>query len=154
MIDKNINEFEILDERPVELNKEEFFKVLAKNESLDLTVKRIGKTYTSKWKNEKDKDYPSGFFIDYGFSVDNVEYEVGISYNVGVPIEEDVFKLTSGMNLFKILSVAVDLSKANTIKVSKGFIEEKLTGLKFKATLKTGFNGFVINPVRRLDSFE
>ena len=151
MIDENINEFEILDERPVELNKEEFFKIMAKNESLDLTVKRIGRTYTSKWKNDKEKDYPSGFFIDYGFKLNNIDYEVGISYNVGVPVDEETFILTSGMNIFKILAVAIDLSKANTIKVSKKFIEDKLTGLRFKATLRTGFNGFVIKPIRKLN---
>ena len=91
MLEDN-NDFEILTEKPVELDKEEFFKYLAKNETLDLTVKRIGKTYVSKWKNDKD-EYPSGFFIDYGFSINNNDFEVGISYNLGIPREEDVFIL-------------------------------------------------------------
>lgn len=148
------NDFEILTEKPVELEKEEFFRKLIKNDSLDLTVKRIGKTYTSKWKNDRD-EYPSGFFIDYGFSIDNVEYEVGINYNVGKPIEEDVFVLTSGMNIFKILEIAIDLSKADKIRVSKRFIDEKLTGIRFKATYGTGFNGgFIIKPIKVLDSLE
>lgn len=147
------NDFEILTEKPVELEKEEFFKYLAKNETLDLTVKRIGKTYVSKWKNDKD-EYPSGFFIDYGFSINGNDYEVGISYNLGIPIEEDVFILKSGMNIFKILEIAIDLSKAKEIKVSKKFIEETLTGIRFKAALGSGFNGFIIKPVKRLDNLE
>jgi len=145
------NDFEILTEKPVELDKEEFFRCLAKNGTLDLTVKRIGKTYTSKWKNERENDYPSGFFIDYGFVIKDTDFEVGISYNLGVPIEEDVFILTSGMNIFKILEIAIDLSKAKEVKVSKKFIEEKLTGIRFKAALGSGFNGFIIKPVERLE---
>ena len=152
MLEDN-NDFEILTEKPVELDKEEFFKYLAKNETLDLTVKRIGKTYVSKWKNDKD-EYPSGFFIDYGFSINNNDFEVGISYNLGIPIEEDVFILKSGMNIFKILEIAIDLSKAKEIKVSKKFIEETLTGIRFKAALGSGFNGFIIKPIRRLDNLE
>ena len=150
MIEEEID-FEILTEKQVELDKEEFFRCLAKNGTLDLTVKRIGKTYTSKWKNDKQNDYPSGFFIDYGFAIDNTDFEVGISYNVGVPLEEDVFELTSGMNIFKILEIAIDLSKAKEVKVSKKFIEEKLTGIRFKAALGSGFNGFIIKPVERLE---
>lgn len=141
--------FKVLSEKPVELKKEEFFRLLAKQD-LDLTVKRVGKTYISKWKNDKE-EYPSGFFIDYGFSLDETDYEVGISYNVGVPISEETFILTSGMNIFKILAVAIDLSKAKEIEVSKKFIDEKLTGIKFKGTLDSGFNGFIIRPLGRLD---
>lgn len=151
MLKDNEIDFEILTEKPVELKKEEFFKCLAKNGTLDLTVKRIGKTYTSKWKNEKEDDYPSGFFIDYGFEIKETDFEVGISYNVGIPLEEDVFVLTSGMNIFKILGIAIDLSKAKEVKVSKKFIDETLTGIRFRAALGSGFNGFIINPVKLLD---
>ena len=148
------NDFEIITEKPIELEKEEFFRYLAKNETLDLTVKRIGKTYTSKWKNEKEDEYPSGLFIDYGFSINNTDYEVGISYNLGIPIEEDFFILSSGMNIFKILEIAIDLTKAKEIKVSKKFIDETLTGIRFKAALGSGYNGFIIKPVRRLNNLE
>ncbi len=146
------NDFEIITEKPIELEKEEFFRFLAKNETLDLTVKRIGKTYTSKWKNEKEEEYPSGFFIDYGFNIKETDFEVGISYNVGVPVDEDVFELTSGMNIFKILEIAIDLKRVEKAKFSKKFIEESLVVIKFKATLGTGFNGgFIIKPLKRLD---
>ena len=151
MLDKEID-FEILTEKPVELDKEEFFKCLAKNGTLDLTVKRIGKTYTSKWKNDREDEYPSGCFIDYGFVIKDTDFEVGISYNLGIAVEEDVFELTSGMNIFKILAVAIDLSKAKKIKVSKKFIDETLTGIRFKAALGSGFNGFIIKPVKRLEN--
>lgn len=149
-IEENNTYFEVLTEKPVELKKDEFFKLLAKQD-LDLTILRVGKTYISKWKNEKANDFPSGCFIDYGFNIDNVEYEVGISYNLGVPIDEETFILSSGMNIFKILNIATDLSKAKEIKVSKKFIEESLTGIRFKATLDSGFNGFVIRPLGRIE---
>lgn len=149
MNDEINNDFEILTEKPVELKKDEFYRLLAKQD-LDLTVLRVGKTYISKWKNDKE-EYPSGLFIDYGFKLDEVDYEVGISYNLGVPISDETFKLTEGMNLFKILAIAIDLSKAKEIKVSKKFIDEKLTGIKFKGTLDSGFNGFIIRPLGRID---
>lgn len=151
MIEDEID-FEILAEKPVELDKEEFYKCLAKNGTLDLTVKRIGKTYISKWKNDKQNDYPSGFFIDYGFNIKETDFEVGISYNVGVPVKEELFEITSGMNIFKILEIAVDLKRVEKAKFSKKFIEESLVGIKFKATLGTGFNGgFIIKPLERLE---
>ena len=143
--------FKVLTEKPIELEKEEFFRIFIKNDSLDLTVKRVGKTYISKFKNDLGFK-PSGFFIDYGFKLDETEYEIGISYNVGIPIKEETFKLTSGMNIFKILEIAIDLSKAKEIEVSKKFIDEKLTGIRFKATYGTGFNGgFIIKPIRLID---
>ena len=151
MIEDEID-FEILAEKPVELDKEEFYKCLAKNGTLDLTVKRIGKTYISKWKNDKQKDYPSGFFIDYGFNIKETDFEVGISYNVGVPVKEELFEITSGMNIFKILEIAIDLERVEKAKFSKKFIEESLVGIRFKATLGTGFNGgFIIKPLERLE---
>ena len=151
MLDKEID-FEILTEKPVELDKEEFFRCLAKNGTLDLTVKRIGKTYTSKWKNDREDEYPSGCFIDYGFVIKDTDFEVGISYNLGIAVEEDVFELTSGMNIFKILEIAIDLKRVEKAKFSKKFIEESLVGIKFKATLGTGFNGgFIIKPLERLE---
>ena len=41
-------DFKILSEKPVELEKEEFFRMLIKNDSLDLTIKKVGKTHISK----------------------------------------------------------------------------------------------------------
>ena len=153
-IEENIDEFEVLSEKPVELDKDEFFKYLIKNDFLDLTILRIGKTYISKFKNDEGFK-PSGFFIDYAFKLNGNEYQVGISYNLGIPLEEDVFKISSGMNIFKILEIAIDLSKAKEIKVSKKFIDEKLTGIRFKATYGKGYNGsFIIKPVKRLDTLE
>ena len=65
---------------------------------LTLTISRLGVTFTSKWKNDKGET-PSGFFIDYNFSTDGHDYTVGIYYNVGIPISEETFILTSGMNI-------------------------------------------------------
>lgn len=144
-------DFKILSEKPVELEKEEFFRMLIKNDSLDLTIKKVGKTHISKYKNDLGVN-PSGFFIDYGFKLDETEYEIGIFYNVGIPVKEDVFKLTSGMNIFIISEIAIDLSKAKEIEISKKFIDEKLTGIRFKATYGTGYNGgFIIKPVKLID---
>lgn len=101
----------IVTEKAIELKKNEFFKILTKSDGLILTIERLGNTYISKFKNDKGVK-PSGFFIDYSFTYENKDYEVGITYNVGVPIAEETFLLTSGMNIFKILGVATDLSRS------------------------------------------
>ena len=141
---------EITVEKAIELTKEEFFNMLKKEpEGLALTVERVGKTFKSKWKNDNGT-ISSGCFIDYTFTKDSKNYEVGISYNLGVPIAEEKFKLTSGMNIFKILAVATDLSKAEEIKVTKEFITDTLTGVKFIGEIDSGFNGFIIKPLKKL----
>ena len=158
MIENRTNEtsledgLEIVTEKAVEIKKQEFFKMLAKSEKgLDLTIERLGNTYISKFKNDKGVK-PSGFFIDYSFTYNKTDYQVGITYNVGVPIEEETFILTSGMNIFKILAVATDLTKADKIKVTKQFLENKLTGLKFNAEIGTSYNGgLLIEPVKKLE---
>ncbi len=141
----------IVTTKAVELNKQEFYKILAKSDGLLLTIERLGNTYISKFKNDKGVK-PSGFFIDYSFSYENKDYEVGITYNVGVPIAEETFLLKSGMNIFKILAVATDLSKAKEIEVTKEFLERKLTGLKFSAEVGTSYNGgMLIDPVKKIE---
>lgn len=141
----------IVTTKAVELNKQEFYKILAKSDGLILTIERLGNTYISKFKNDKGVK-PSGFFIDYSFSYENKDYEVGITYNVGVPIAEETFLLKSGMNIFKILAVATDLSKAKEIEVTKDFLERKLTGLKFSAEVGTSYNGgMLIDPVKKIE---
>ena len=141
----------IVTEKAIELKKNEFFKILTKSDGLVLTIERLGNTYISKFKNDKGVK-PSGFFIDYSFTYENKDYEVGITYNVGVPIAEETFLLTSGMNIFKILGVATDLSRAEEVEVTKQYLENKLTGLKFKAEIGTSYNGtFLINPVGKVE---
>lgn len=141
----------IVTTKAVELNKQEFYKILAKSDGLILTIERLGNTYISKFKNDKGVK-PSGFFIDYSFSYENKDYEVGITYNVGVPIAEETFLLKSGMNIFKILAVATDLTKAKEIEVTKEFLERKLTGLKFSAEVGTSYNGgMLIDPVKKIE---
>ena len=143
--------FEVILEESEEITKERFFKMLAsKEDGLTLTIDRLGNTYTSKWKNDKGET-PSGFFIDYTFSIDDKDYQVGINYNVGVPISEETFILTSGMNIFKILAVAIDLSTAKQIKVTKSFLIDKLEGLTFQGELGQGFNSFIIKPIKRIE---
>ncbi len=142
---------EIITEKAVELKKDEFFNMLKREpKGLELTVDRVGKVYKSKWANDNGK-YPSGCFIDYSFTKDSTDYEVGISYNLGLPVAEDTFKLTSGMNIFKILEVAIDLSKAEEIKVTKDFIDKTLTGIKFIGEIDSGYNGFIIKPVKLIE---
>ena len=141
----------IVTTKAVELNKQEFYKILAKSDGLILTIERLGNTYISKFKNDKGVK-PSGFFIDYSFNYENKDYEVGITYNVGVPIAEETFLLKSGMNIFKILAVATDLTKAKEIEVTKEFLERKLTGLKFSAEVGTSYNGgMLIDPVKKFE---
>ena len=150
MNNNKIEGLEITVEKPIGLNKEEFFNILKKEpEGLALTIERVGKTFKSKWTNDNGTT-SSGCFIDYTFTKDSKNYEVGISYNLGVPISEETFKLTSGMNIFKILAVATDISRAEEIKVTKQFIEDTLTGVKFIGEIDSGFNSFIIKPVKRL----
>lgn len=144
--------FEIVTEKAIELDKKQFFKMLAAAEKgLILTIERVGNTYISKFKNDKGIR-PSGFFIDYSFLKDSKKYEIGISYNVGKPIAEETFKLTSGMNIIKILSIVnPNIKKAEEVKVTKKYIEDSLTGIKFKAEIGTAYNGgFLIEPVELL----
>lgn len=147
--EETVEEFEIVATKRTEIDKEKFFKLLAKHEEIILTIDRIGKVGQSKFKNNKGF-YPYGCFIDYNFSVENTDYEIGIYYNLGVPTAEDKFILTSGFYIFKLLEIVVDLSEADEIAVNETFISNKLTGIKFKATLGSSKNGFYIKPVELL----
>lgn len=144
-----VEEFEIVATKRTEINKEDFFKLLAKHEELILTIDRIGKVGKSKYKNNKGI-YPYGCFIDYTFTAENVDYEIGIYYNLGVATPENKFILTSGFYIFKLLEIVVDLSQAEEIAVNEEFISNKLTGIEFKATLGTSKNGFYIKPIELL----
>jgi len=150
--ENNDEGFKVLSEKPKEIDQEEFFKFLIKNDSLNLTIKRVGKTFISKVNKNNEGIKPSRFFIDYVFKVNGNEYQVGISYNVGVPVDEETFILTYRMNLFKILEVVIDLERVEKAEFTKKFIEEKLTGLRFKATYGKGSNGgYIIKPIRKLE---
>lgn len=151
--EETVQGFKIVKEKPIELKKKDFFKMLAAaEEGLILTIERVGNTYISKFKNDKGIR-PSGFFINYSFTKDSKLYEIGISYNVGKPIAEETFKLTSGMNLIKILGIVnSDFKKAEEVEVTKKFIEDSLTGIKFKAEVGTAYNGgFLIEPTELLE---
>ena len=152
MNENNIEGLEIVTTKAVELEKKDFFKLLAKSEEgLTLTIDRVGNTFKSKYANDNGK-YPSGIFIDYTFTAEKTDYEIGIYYNLGVPISEKKFKLTSGMNIFKIIGVATDISKAEEIKVTEEFIQDTLTGVKFLAEIGTSYNGgFLIEPISLID---
>ena len=143
-------EFEIVATKRTKIDKDKFFKLLAKHDTLNLTIDRVGKVGKSKFKNN-DGVYPYGCFIDYYFSVENTDYEIGIYYNLGVPTSEEKFKLASGYYIFKLLEIVVDLSEAEEISVNESFISNKLTGIKFKATLGSSKNGFYIKPVELID---
>ena len=87
----------------------------------------------------------------YSFTADSTNYELGIYYNLGIPTNENKFKLSSNMNIFRILAIAVDLSEADEIKVTEEFIQKTLTGITFKAEVGTSYNGtFLIEPVELL----
>ena len=144
-----VEEFEIVATKRTEIDKEKFFKLLAKHEELTLTIDRIGKVGKSKYSNNKGI-YPYGCFIDYTFTAEKTDYEIGIYYNLGVPTAEEKFTLSSGFYIFKLLEIVVDLSKAEEITVNETFISNKLTGIKFKATLGTSKNGFYIKPIELL----
>lgn len=149
---ENIEGFEIVKEKATKLKKKEFYKMLAgAEEGLTLTVERIGNTYISKYKNDKGIR-PSGFFIDYSFTKNSKNYEVGITYSVGKPIAEETFLLTENMNIIKILGIVnSDFKKAEEVKVTKKFIEDSLTGITFKCEIGTSYNGhFLIEPTKLL----
>lgn len=151
MLSEEEVDFKILTERPKELTKEEFFNMLLEEpKGLELTIIGLGKTFKSKWTNDKGIK-PYGCFIDYTFTKDNVNYKIGLSYNLGTSRSEEVFILTSGMNIFKILAIAVDLSKAEEIQVTKNYLEKTLTGLKFIGKVGSGYNGFIIQPVKLIE---
>lgn len=147
MIDnkKDIEGFEIVSEKSIELDKNVFFKMLAGAEAgLTLTVERTGKFFKSKYDPNK-----TGCFIDYSFIKDSKKYEVGIYYNLGNASEDGKVTLTSNMNIFRILEIVVDLTEANEIRVTEEFIENVLTGATFIAELGTGYNGgFLIEPMK------
>lgn len=142
--EKTVEGFEIVTEKATELDKKQFFKMLAgAEEGLILTIDRVGKFFNSKYDSNK-----TGCFIDYSFNKDSKNYEIGIYYNLGKATEEGKVILNSNMNVFLILAVAVDLSEADEIKVTEEFIQNTLTGIKFKAEVGTSYNGtFLIEPV-------
>ena len=156
MKDNNLNDtertegtvegFEIVTEKATELDKKQFFKMLAgAEEGLTLTIERVGNIFNSKYDSKK-----VGCFIDYTFSKDSKKYEIGIYYNLGKATEEEPDKviLNSNMNIFLILAIAVNLTEADEIKVTEEFIQKTLTGIKFKAEVGTSYNGgFLIEPV-------
>lgn len=152
-----IEGLEIVTEKATELDKKQFFKMLAKAENgLTLTIDRVGSFFNSKYDSNK-----IGCFIDYTFTADSKKYEIGIYYNLATPTIADYdekgnpiykVKLTSNMNIFKILAVAVDLSEADEIKVTEGFIQKTLTGITFLAEVGSSYNGtFLIEPVELLE---
>ena len=106
--EKTVEGFEIT-EKAVELKKKDFFKMLAKaEEGLILTIERVGKIFISKYDSNK-----VGCFIDYSFSDEKNNYEIGIYYSLGKPVIADYdsegqpiykVKITEGMNIFKILA--------------------------------------------------
>ena len=149
--ENKVEGLEIVTTKAIELEKKEFFKLLAKaDKGLILTIDRVGNSFKSKYANDNGI-YPSGIFIDYSFTVGTKEFEIGIYYNLGVPTAEDKFILNSNMNIFKIIGVATDLSKAEEIKVTEKFIQDLLTGIKFKAEIGTSYNGgFLIEPTELL----
>ena len=151
----NVEGFEIT-ENATELNKKDFFKMLAKaEEGLTLTIDRVGSIFISKYDSNK-----VGCFIDYSFTEGSTKYEIGIYYSLGKPTITDYdkegnpiykVKLTENMNIFKILAVAVDLSEAEEIKVTEKFIQDTLTGVTFKAEIGSSYNGtFLIEPIELL----
>lgn len=139
---------EIVTEKATELKKKEFYIMLAgAEEGLTLTVDRVGNVYKSKYAND-DGTYSSRIFIDYSFTNNSKKYEVGIDYNLKLPNPEGKFTLTSNFNIFKIIGIATDISKAEEIKVTEEFIQDSLTGITFKAKIGTSFNGtFLIEPI-------
>ena len=146
-----IDGLEIVTEKAENLKKKQFYKMLAgAEEGLTLTLDRVGNVYKSKYPND-DGTFSSRIFIDYSFTKDSKKYEVGIDYNLKLPNPEGKFTLNPNFNIFLILGVAVDLSKADEIKVTEEFIQRTLTGITFKAEIGTSFNGtFLIEPTERI----
>ena len=65
----NVEGFEIT-ENATELNKKDFFKMLAKaEEGLTLTIDRVGSIFISKYDSNK-----VGCFIDYSFTEGSTRY--------------------------------------------------------------------------------
>lgn len=145
---ETIEGLEIVVGKTVELDKKQFFKMLAgAEEGLTLTIERVGKFFNSKYDSDK-----TGCFIDYTFNKDSKKYEIGIYYNLGQQEEEGKVKLNSNMNIFLILAVAVNLTEADEIRVTEEFIQKTLTGIKFKAEVGTSYNGtFLIDPVELIE---
>ena len=152
-----IEGLEIVTEKATEIDKKQFFKMLAKAEDgLTLTIDRVGSFFSSKYDSNK-----LGCFVDYTFTVDSKKYEIGIYYNLAKPTIIDYdkegnpiykVKLTDNMNIFKILAVAVDLSEAEEIKVTEEFVKNSLTGITFLAEIGTAYNGgFLIEPVHLVE---
>lgn len=154
--EKTIEGFEIT-ENAVELDKKDFFKMLAKaEEGLILTIERVGKIFISKYDSNK-----VGCFIDYSFTKDSTNYEIGIYYSLGKPVIADYdsegqpiykVKITKDMNLFKIVAgIYNNLAKAKDFKATEELLKDKLTGVTFKAEVGTAYNGgLLIEPVELL----
>ena len=155
--EKTVAGFEIT-EKAVELKKKDFFKMLAKaDEGLILTIERVGKIFISKYDSNK-----VGCFIDYSFSDEKNNYEIGIYYSLGKPVIADYdsegqpiykVKITKDMNLFKIVAgIYNNLSKAKDFKATEELLKDKLTGVTFKAEVGTSYNGaFLIEPTEVLE---
>ena len=152
-----IEGFEIT-EKAVEIDKKDFFKMLAKaDEGLVLTIERVGRIFISKYDSNK-----VGCFIDYSFSKDSKNYEIGIYYSLGKPsiAEYDtegnpIYKvtITKDMNIFRIVAgIYKDLANAKDFKATEELLKDKLTGRTFKAEVGTSYNGtFLIEPVELLE---
>lgn len=155
--EETIEGFEIT-ENAIELNKKDFFKMLAKaDEGLTLTIERVGKIFISKYDSEK-----VGCFIDYSFTKDSNNYEIGIYYSLGKPVIIDYdsesnpiykVKITKDMNLFKIVAgIYNNLSNVKDFKATEELLKDKLTGKTFKAEVGTAYNGgFLIEPTKLLE---
>lgn len=155
--EETIEGFEIT-ENTVELNKKDFFKMLAKaDEGLTLTIERVGKIFISKYDSEK-----VGCFIDYSFTKDSNNYEIGIYYSLGKPVIIDYdsesnpiykVKITKDMNLFKIVAgIYNNLANVKDFKATEELLKDKLTGKTFKAEVGTSYNGgFLIEPTELLE---
>lgn len=145
---EEIEGLEIVTEKATELDKKQFFKMLAgAEEGLILTIDRVGSFFNSKYDKNK-----IGCFIDYSFIKNSDNYEIGIYYNLGKSTEDNKLLLNSNMNIFLILAIVVDLTKADEIKVTEEFIQKTLTGVTFKAEIRTSYNGtFLIEPVELLE---
>ena len=155
--EETIEGFEIT-ENAIELNKKDFFKMLAKaDEGLTLTIERVGKIFISKYDSEK-----VGCFIDYSFTKDSNNYEIGIYYSLGKPVIIDYdsesnpiykVKITKDMNLFKIVAgIYNNLSNVKDFKATGELLKDKLTGKTFKAEVGTSYNGgFLIEPTELLE---
>ncbi len=155
--EKTVEGFEIT-ENATELKKQDFFKMLAKaDEGLVLTIERVGKIFISKYDSNK-----VGCFIDYSFTKDSTNYEIGIYYSLGKPVIADYdsegqpiykVKITKDMNLFKIVAgIYNDLAKAKDFKTTEELLKDKLTGVTFKAEVGTSYNGaFLIEPIEVLE---